>query len=297
MPWSQAGAAPASASGGPGSGTAGAAGAAATAADAPMTEGEVELDVSTSTTPKWEKRWAAILSGRLHLFRDRDDATALASYALTDIVEYGLPRTRLHHVRSTPPIDATVARPHSRAAVVSGSLVRVRPRTGAPLRLQAPSDAEAARWCAGTCPCLLCAPSHGRLIRAHQRAPPAHHPALQRPAGTPVPLATASSGVRSSFSLAGLARLQTALEPKDGPSTAPIGGAAATAAGAGAAAVAGASRDHAGTVFHDGFVETVAEGAGWFGSLKWTRRFAVLHERMLYLYSDRPDHTSVPIQR
>ena len=52
MPWSQAGAAPASASGGPGSGTAGAAGAAATAADAPMTEGEVELDVRVVEGPR-----------------------------------------------------------------------------------------------------------------------------------------------------------------------------------------------------------------------------------------------------
>ena len=68
-----------------------------------------------------------------------------------------------------------------------------------------------------------------------------------------------------------------------------------------AAAVSAANaRRVRGEVFHDGYVEVLAEGTGWFGGLKWMRRYAILQATVLHIYNTEReflDGNFEPVQR
>jgi len=74
------------------------------------------------------------------------------------------------------------------------------------------------------------------------------------------------------------------------PSPGGAGGAdAAAAASPAVAAAAAAGGRPRGEVFCDGYVDVHVEGAGWFGSARWVRRYAVQQASMIHLYASERD--------
>ena len=123
-------------------------------------DGELAVDTGTAKLPVWTSRWAAIIGVRLHLYRDRDDATSLVSYALDDLDEYVDCRRAKVIVAAWASADRGL---HTRLRATplrvaplpaeDDTVIWLRPRTApAGVRLRAQTTAERDRWCKGKRP-------------------------------------------------------------------------------------------------------------------------------------------------
>jgi len=140
---------------------------ASTTAPSPMdihVDGQLQVDTADGLVSHFAPRWVTLVQGRLHVFQDRDDATAAATFALSDAVRYGIggegiagrdcrlmERLRSHSQASTVfcRIERGEGAHLSADAPATGVLCRIQFRNGAVVRLKAETEADMDRWWQG----------------------------------------------------------------------------------------------------------------------------------------------------
>jgi len=55
-------------------------------------DGQLQVDTADGLVSHFALRWVTLVQGRLHVFQDRDDATAVATFALGDAARCGAGR-------------------------------------------------------------------------------------------------------------------------------------------------------------------------------------------------------------